>query len=291
VDEDYLRRQGKAGPDPAPDDGTYDWQNPKTGEWVRDIPEGIDPGWAYAPGASLSLDEFVAGKVAKLPGALGRALSADVATNVRPPIEAAAQAARDDCLAWGRVNNRERFILLDAKSGKELGRFDSGKTGGAVPEWMAKLMNDKDNNIDVVHNHPNESSLSFEDTQIIKMSGVKSVEAITATGTVFRASAGASIEAVKLDVFAFRVAEKAIVDYFEDTVKMGMAFTKDAANILWSHARNEALSKAGVFSYTAKPSGAVLTALSLHQKTFDRAVTIASRSVVNFVNTMMRPKK
>ncbi len=75
VDEAYLRRQGKMGPDPAPDDGTYDWRNPKTGELVKGIPNGIDPGWAYTPGASLNMDEFVAGKVAKLPGMLGKALS------------------------------------------------------------------------------------------------------------------------------------------------------------------------------------------------------------------------
>ena len=93
VDEEYLRRQGKAGPDPAPDDGSYDWQNPKTGEWVRDIPNGIDPGWAYSPGASLSLDDFVAGKVAKLPGGLGKALG-DVLSML--PVAVAAPVAIPD---------------------------------------------------------------------------------------------------------------------------------------------------------------------------------------------------
>lgn len=33
----------------APDDGTFEWVNPATGE-VRDIPRGIDPGWDYNPG-------------------------------------------------------------------------------------------------------------------------------------------------------------------------------------------------------------------------------------------------
>jgi hypothetical protein len=32
-----------------PDNGTYEWTNPQTGE-VIDVPEGIDPGWAYNPG-------------------------------------------------------------------------------------------------------------------------------------------------------------------------------------------------------------------------------------------------
>lgn len=34
----------------APNDGTYDWVNKKTGE-VHEIPLGIDPGFDYAPGA------------------------------------------------------------------------------------------------------------------------------------------------------------------------------------------------------------------------------------------------
>lgn len=33
----------------APDDGSFEWVNPSTGE-VRDIPRGIDPGWDYNPG-------------------------------------------------------------------------------------------------------------------------------------------------------------------------------------------------------------------------------------------------
>ncbi len=32
-----------------PDDGTREWTDPSTGE-VKDVPNGIDPGWAYNPG-------------------------------------------------------------------------------------------------------------------------------------------------------------------------------------------------------------------------------------------------
>lgn len=35
----------------APQDGTYEWTDPATGE-VHTIPKGIDPGWAYNPGAT-----------------------------------------------------------------------------------------------------------------------------------------------------------------------------------------------------------------------------------------------
>lgn len=39
----------RGGPDEAPDDGSYEWTNPKTGE-TESIPNGIDPGWNYNPG-------------------------------------------------------------------------------------------------------------------------------------------------------------------------------------------------------------------------------------------------
>ena len=56
VDDAYLRKIGKAGPDPAPDDGTYDDVNKTSGVTRRDIPKGIDPGWDYAPGASVAAE-------------------------------------------------------------------------------------------------------------------------------------------------------------------------------------------------------------------------------------------
>lgn len=46
-----LERMGKSGPDIAPRQGDYEWVNPRTGEVLK-VPYGIDPGWAYTPGAS-----------------------------------------------------------------------------------------------------------------------------------------------------------------------------------------------------------------------------------------------
>lgn len=50
-----LARLGKTGPDAAPDDGERDWTNKRTGEVTR-IPNGLDPGWNYAPGATWHPD-------------------------------------------------------------------------------------------------------------------------------------------------------------------------------------------------------------------------------------------
>ncbi len=44
---DLARLDKKVGT--APNDGTFEWVNPATGE-VRNIPRGIDPGWDYNPG-------------------------------------------------------------------------------------------------------------------------------------------------------------------------------------------------------------------------------------------------
>ena len=44
-----LARQGKAGPDRAPDPNARPWTNPRTGA-VEMVPDGIDPGFAYNPG-------------------------------------------------------------------------------------------------------------------------------------------------------------------------------------------------------------------------------------------------
>ncbi|MDZ7831638.1 MAG: phage minor head protein [Desulfobacterales bacterium] len=44
-----MERLGKDGPDPAPETDYYAWENPATGE-TEMVPNGLDPGWDYAPG-------------------------------------------------------------------------------------------------------------------------------------------------------------------------------------------------------------------------------------------------
>ena len=46
-----LARQGKTGPDAAPAVEMRSWTNPRTGE-TNQVPEGIDPGFDYNPGAA-----------------------------------------------------------------------------------------------------------------------------------------------------------------------------------------------------------------------------------------------
>lgn len=68
-----LADMGKKGPDKAPDDGTYEWTNPRTGE-VHTIPNGIDPGWAYNPGRYKQVSRVLGEKLETLPADLGAQL-------------------------------------------------------------------------------------------------------------------------------------------------------------------------------------------------------------------------
>lgn len=63
-----LARMGKTAPDKPKDEGTYEWTDPKTGE-VHEFPNGVDPFWDYAPGASLTdkVNEHIERKLNTLP--------------------------------------------------------------------------------------------------------------------------------------------------------------------------------------------------------------------------------
>jgi hypothetical protein len=64
-----LKAEGARIVEAAPDDGTYEWKNPATGEVVQ-VPKGVGPGWAYNPGETAwgkqlsekAMGEWEAGK-------------------------------------------------------------------------------------------------------------------------------------------------------------------------------------------------------------------------------------
>jgi hypothetical protein len=72
-----MDRLGRSGPDQAPDDGTYEWHDKRTGQ-THTIPKGIDPGWGYTPGATRDLIAEVKAKAAGLPDLLGNALLSEI---------------------------------------------------------------------------------------------------------------------------------------------------------------------------------------------------------------------
>ncbi len=79
VSERGLARMGKTKPDPRPNDGSYDYVVPGTGEVVT-LPRGVQYGWDYAPGANAMtpLRDLVQRKLITYPPAIGAALSRDL---------------------------------------------------------------------------------------------------------------------------------------------------------------------------------------------------------------------
>jgi hypothetical protein len=82
LSENDIQKMGKSGPDTPPDDGTYDWVDPRTGE-IHTFPKGIQQFWDYTPGASLSgrVREQVERKIATLPEDIGKQLRAFIKTD------------------------------------------------------------------------------------------------------------------------------------------------------------------------------------------------------------------
>jgi len=96
-----LERLGKSGPDPTPDDGTYEWLD-KAGN-SHTIPNGIDPGWDYTPGSTRDLIAEVKAKAAGLPEALGKALVEEVTATAERVADAFSLGVRDGSLYQNRT--------------------------------------------------------------------------------------------------------------------------------------------------------------------------------------------
>ena len=59
-----LERLGKTGADPTPAVAAREWVDKHTGQ-VRQVPVGIDPGWAYSPGRTSTLGQAVQQRLAQ----------------------------------------------------------------------------------------------------------------------------------------------------------------------------------------------------------------------------------
>ena len=81
VSLDDMRRYGWKVSDAPEDGGTVTWINPATGD-VVEVPDGIDPGWAYNPGntdRAAQLAKLAMDKLVTLPAEVGAAAVAELA--------------------------------------------------------------------------------------------------------------------------------------------------------------------------------------------------------------------
>lgn len=156
-----LDRMGKSGPDPTPDDGTYEWLDKRTGK-THTLPQGVDPGWDYTPGATRDLIAEVKAKAAGLPGALGEALAQDVEkmSPQGPDWHKPSPRDLDAVLERGRLREAELFGAsaknmdgLADKLARLKSELDKKTAGLFAPEadWLAET--DPDAYADLLRAH------------------------------------------------------------------------------------------------------------------------------------------
>lgn len=150
--------------DPAPNDGTY--THTDRHGITHTVPNGIDYGWDYAPGASLSKGVKAAAidKAAALPKPLGNALLSDVAKLSDQPIKTQFETARDYVLSNGRKNvaKSTEFAYSYAADGSFLFKKRGGKSHVNFTADEIALLKSAINPV-LVHNHPHGVSLSKPD--------------------------------------------------------------------------------------------------------------------------------
>ncbi len=89
------------------------------------------------------------------------------------------EEARSEVVAHGKKTGNERLVLLDAGNGSvdKLVFTDS----------IMALIQDANNSILLIHNHPWSSSFSKEDIRAASLPGVDSIEAIGHDGSKYKA--------------------------------------------------------------------------------------------------------
>lgn len=161
-----LKKMGKSGPDTPPEDGTYEWTDKKTGE-IHTFPNGIDPFWDYAPGASRveTIRREIERKAESWPKAIAQQVVADIekevdALNIGDVHEAAVRYVAEN----GKKQERNRIefayvydadgnVLVQKRGGKSMVEFDQAEMDTMRNAQGAVL----------VHNHPRGTSLSDAD--------------------------------------------------------------------------------------------------------------------------------
>ena len=191
-------------------------------------------------------------------------------------VKAAIEAARDDCLAFGKANNRERMILIDDATGRELGRVDGTQSSVAFTDEMKRILQDPSNSARIIHNHPLSMSLSLSGLIAVKAhKGASAIEAIGHDGSLYIGGAGVGGIA---DGVTYSAAIKAVQIAFMAEVVAGNMSAHQAGDMFW-HAVNTALAQAGIISYRAILSVRRQETLDGLGEAFDAAVKAAVAAI------------
>ena len=109
-----MDRAGKKGPDKAPDDGTRDWTDKRTGITYPDIPNGVGPGFAYTPGKQYHYREAGRAWAEKLQGLdpdIGAAMADVVRAVALPAVTLDFHAWVDELKAGGTPESGSQRVI------------------------------------------------------------------------------------------------------------------------------------------------------------------------------------
>lgn len=263
-----LKRMGKDGPDTPPDDGVDRYTDKLTGE-VKTVPRGIDPGWDYAPGASLAdqAKQISLDKAKTLPQGIGDALIKH--TEALPKINQARAEAIHYVTENGKSQGVEFAAVYDAQGQTVL------RKGGKLTNVEFSLdeldtMRAAEQPI-LVHNHTKEGSLSIDDWMMHADVPLAEIVAVTPGGTVYQ---GATLERRRImdhyDVIA-RITRTGL-----ENALARDAISEDEANRYLAHTVNRVMQGLGWVRYEATaPEGWPLadsdTVKTLAKKIIDAA--------------------
>jgi hypothetical protein len=189
-----LRRMGKTGPDTPPDDGSYDWTDKVTGE-VHRVPNGIDPGWDYAPGASRTdlMRKEIERKVAKLPAGIGRQLKDELSLRFTQPAGEFTPYDTDYPSANPDISTPLKAAIIRFEDAV---RSDLATEHAALLDSQGAILLQRSGQSDRVtfthaeltpmagatfsHNHPGGASFSLEDIALAAAYDFAEIRAVTA---------------------------------------------------------------------------------------------------------------
>lgn len=173
---DDLAALGKDGPDPAPQDGTYAWTDPATGQ-TRQIPDGVGPNWDYAPGASLDpLRLRILDKADRLPAPLGVDLRAAVVGAAGTTDLLSAALAKVEAEIGGQP--KEVMVALDGQGREVLRILGSEDRIPSDPANQGLLQGNT-----VTHGHPVITAFSMNDLKFAVAAQLRELRAVDALYT------------------------------------------------------------------------------------------------------------
>lgn len=177
----------------------------------------------------------------------------------------------------GRLPKRERLVVLDA-SGRELARVDGSARAVPVPANIAELLATPSLGATLLHNHPEMTSFSGADLDLLAQAGVRRVIAVTADGTTFEAAAGprfaeAWAAEMRLDLPA-RLASRA------QTEAWRRGLPPESLTLHEPHVAALILSRLGVINYRVTPSLTARIAFDRYREVFARLIDVETAAAV-----------